>query len=223
MHFCKLLSDSLSAVSKCVAPGVSQKELMSEAEEIFGKKIHDRFTDLIPNTAVRSLRNAVLKILVFLKRTSSAIDGKDEVLRGIRDEIQASLNLIEKWHAQPKARIERQNQRRRKKSQVRKYGSDFMDQCTELINSALEERYEHIYKTNCDPDAAFAPSIYRRTMPTSLFGLEHAEYEAWSKWIVDMLTHRAMQNDLCRETLRKRKQDIRDVLIPRLWGAVSEI
>jgi hypothetical protein len=225
-HFHRLLSQSVSAVSSCMAPGISHEQLISEAEEIFGKKINDRLTDFIPVIAVRSLRDTVFKILIYMKRAASRLEelaSAEEHHKIIRSEILSALDLIEKWHTQPKARITRQLQRKKKRvgAKTRKYGSDFMDRCTALINAALKERNDNICNTGCDSETPFAPSCFSRTMPFGNFGIEYKDYKAWSKWIIEMLAHRTRQQDLCALTFRKRKRDIMDILIPRLWDEVG--
>jgi len=219
-HFSKMLEQSLSAVATCLNPGVSQQGLMQEAEEIFGKRIEAQLSDFIPIQAIASLRDTVFKILVFFKRAvaqKASAGADDEILR----QIIAALSIVEAWHRQPKARAQRRVQRRKKtKSAPRKYNSDFMDQCSKLIAEALQEQFDHIGEKNYDPDIPFTPSCFNRRMPTGLFGMLHTDIEDWTKWIVAMLDHRSRKGDLCALTLRKRKQEIRTVLIPKLWDEV---
>lgn len=216
-HFSKMLEQSLSAVATCLHPGVSQQGLMLEAEEIFGKRIKVPVSEFIPVRAIASLRDTVFKILVFLKRAAApkaSASPDDKILK----EILAALAVVEAWHRQPKARVKRRAQRRNKtKTAPRKYNSDFMDQCSKLIAEALQEQIDHIGEKNYDPDIPITPSCFNRRMPNGLFGLLHTDIEDWTKWIVAMLEHRSRKGDLCALTLRKRKQEIRTVLIPKLW------
>lgn len=219
-HFSEMLDQSLSAVATCLHPGVSQQGLMREAEEIFGKRIEAQFTEFIPIQAIASLRDTVLKILVFLKRAAAqkaSVGSNDKILK----EILAALALVEAWHRQPKARVQRRTQRRKTaKSAPRKYSSNFMDQCSKLISEAVKEHSEHISQKNYDADLPFSPSCFNRRMPMGVFGMLHEDIGDWTKWIVAMLDYRSRKGDLCAVTLRKRKKEIRTKLIPKLWDEV---
>ncbi len=218
IHFSKMLAQSLSAVATCLHPGVSQDGLLNEAAKIFGERIEKPFSEFISVQAITSLRDTVFKILVFLQRAAAqkaaATGGNDETLK----EICAALAMLEAWHIRPKARAERRVQRRKKtKSTPRKYGTDFMDQCTKLIQAALQERYEFLNRTGADPETDFTPECFKRKMPRGVFGFAYEDMESWTSWIVDMLAHKARQGALCGNTLRKRKHDIKTQLIPRMW------
>jgi hypothetical protein len=225
-HFHAIFLQSLSAIFSCLDPRVSQQNLLSDAEEFFGNKLTNNPTDLAPVKNIRLLRNTILKILVFIKRASEdGITTDAETNRIIHSEMLACLDLIEKWHTRPKGKIDRRRQRgKKRKSPPRKYGSEFMDKCAFYVREAVGELGEFITREGviCNSgiyEGEFTPKIFPRKMPNGVFAVADEYFDEWSKWMIDMLRHRARQGDLCRETLRKRKKEVEEHLIPALWDS----
>jgi len=217
-HFDKLLTESLSALSSCLDHNVSQEGLLIEAEEMLREPfIEDDFFKPAP-FALNSLRNTAFAILIFLRRVALQPSGDAHQKEKSKKALEA-LTLIEKWHSKPKGRVARKTQRKRKRGNAptRKYSSEFQTKCIDLIKAALREQAAHIVNAKREPAEPFTPSCFQRSMPLNTFGVFHKDLAEWSKWLIDMLAHRARKGDLCPVTFRKRKSEIRKIWIPSLW------
>ena len=217
-HFDRLLTESLSALSSCLDHNVSQEGLLMEAEEMLREPfIEDDLFNPTPYALI-SLRNTALAILIFLRRVALQPSG-DAYQKEMSKKALVALKLIEKWHSKPKGRVARKTQRKRKRGNAptRKYSLEFQAKCIDLIKAALREQADHIVNANREPAEPFTPSCFQRSMPLNTFGVFHKDLAEWTKWLVDMLAHRARKGDLCTLTFRKRKSEIMNIWIPSLW------
>lgn len=205
-----------------VAEGV-----MKDAERFFGKplpSIRGGPKHQVPRSA-EAIRDLSIHAAVLLVRAEK-LESKKSDDRQVADASKRSLDFLKKWHSLPQLRSARKKQRSSKKGgkETRDYGHEFMDTVKTLILDSAWEHMEFWAGRQVDPEdlkngsfKSYTPKAFNRKTPMGAFGNPAFE-EAWLKWVVDMLNHKAFKGDLDREDLRKRMPEIRQKVFPAIFN-----